>query len=121
LISPFLHWVLDTLGTLVFWAPCIFLALIPCEMYSWQRFFSNSADLCPLMFALWDWVYHCSVRIILIIMSSWWSSLSLMINFDLKVRYGYSYFCLLLDILCLGYLFLYFHFKPVYFFTTEFL
>jgi hypothetical protein len=94
LISPFLHCVIDTLGTLVCWAPYIFLALTPCEMYSWQRFFLILLVLCPLVFVLWDWVCQCSVHIILIIVSSWWSSLSLMINFNLKVR-----FCLLLDFL----------------------
>jgi hypothetical protein len=35
-ISSLGHW----FGrSLVFWAPCIFGLLIPCQMYSWQRFY----------------------------------------------------------------------------------
>jgi hypothetical protein len=34
-ISSLGHWFL---GSLVFWAPCVFWLLIPCQMYSWQRF-----------------------------------------------------------------------------------
>jgi hypothetical protein len=37
-VCPFLHWVIDFGGSLMFWAPCIFWLLIPGQMYSWQRF-----------------------------------------------------------------------------------
>jgi hypothetical protein len=32
-ICPFLHWVIDILGNLVFWASSIFCLLIPSQMY----------------------------------------------------------------------------------------
>jgi hypothetical protein len=41
---PFLHWVMIFFRNLVVRAPCIFWLLIPCQMYSWQRFFSHSMD-----------------------------------------------------------------------------
>jgi hypothetical protein len=34
-ISLLDHWFI---GSLVFWSPCTFWLLIPCQLYSWQRF-----------------------------------------------------------------------------------
>jgi hypothetical protein len=35
---PFLHWVTEFGGVLVFWDPCMFWLSTPCQVYSWQRF-----------------------------------------------------------------------------------
>jgi hypothetical protein len=40
-ISSLSHWFF---GSLDFWAPCIFWLLVPCLMYSWQRFSSHSVS-----------------------------------------------------------------------------
>jgi hypothetical protein len=37
-ICSFLYWVIDFLGSLVFWAPCVFCLSVPCLMYNWQTF-----------------------------------------------------------------------------------
>jgi hypothetical protein len=41
-IWPFLHCIIDFGGVYVFRSSCTYLLLIPCQMYSWQRFFSYS-------------------------------------------------------------------------------
>jgi hypothetical protein len=48
-ISSLGHWFF---GSLVFWAPCIFWLLIPCQMNSWQRFSLILWAACPTWWPL---------------------------------------------------------------------
>jgi hypothetical protein len=58
LISSLGHWFL---GSLVFWAPCIFWLLIPCQMYSWQRI---SLILWAVSSIWWPFLLLCKIFLI---------------------------------------------------------
>jgi hypothetical protein len=83
-ICPFLHWIIDVLGSSVFWVSYIFRLLILCQMYSWQKFSTIS------------WVTS----------SIWWPFISLWSSF--LVLYQYFSF---MSILFLSYWAIWFLFR----------
>jgi hypothetical protein len=49
-----------TLGSLVFWAPCIFWLLIPCQMYSVLVFGKDFLPFCGLILQFGDHFFCCA-------------------------------------------------------------
>jgi hypothetical protein len=64
-ICSFLHWVIDFLGSLVFWAPCIFWLSVPFLKYSSQRFSPIRWVVCliwrPLLLLCRSFLISCSL------------------------------------------------------------